>query len=111
LQIGWSNISEGGKMQESEMLVSIEKAIREVAANPNLVVKPESRLVDDLGFESIDFLDMSSVLETSFGHEVDFVEVAEKVALKLGKGMSKNERMKSIRVQDVMDFFSAHANG
>lgn len=86
----------------SELLSNIEEVIRSVVNNQSLVVKPESRLISDLGLESIDLLDISSELENTIGHELDFKEVAEFISKKSGKPAD----MKSMRVQDLMDFIA-----
>jgi acyl carrier protein len=92
-------------MSESNVFSSIEKAIRDVVNNPGLIVRAESSLVNDLGLESIDLLDVSSELENSLGWEVDFREVAEQI----GKNSGKSVDMKSIRVQDLMDYIQNRA--
>ncbi len=89
----------------TETLQSIESAIRSVVNNQGLAVKPESRLVEDLGLESIDLLDVSSELENSLGWELDFREVAEFMAKQSGKPAD----MKSIRVQNLLDFIAQKA--
>ena len=89
-------------MSNNELLSSIETAIRSVVNNPKLAVKSESRLIEDLGLESIDLLDVSSELENSLGWELDFREVAEAVSKKSGKPIDS----KTIRVQDLMDFIA-----
>ncbi len=88
---------------ESTLLSSIEQAIRSVVNNQSLSVKPESRLMDDLGLESIDLLDVSSELENSLGWELDFREVAEHISTSSGKTVD----MKGIRVQDLMTYIAA----
>jgi len=87
---------------ETELLASIESAIRSVVNNQNLAVKPESRLMDDLGLESIDLLDVSSELENSLGWELDFREVAENMSAASGKSVD----MKSIKVQDLITYIA-----
>lgn len=86
-----------------DLLATFEKVIKEVVNNKNLVVKAESLLVNDLGLESIDLLDISSELENTLGWELDFREVAEGVAQKTGQRAD----MKSLKVQDLLDFVAA----
>lgn len=87
-------------MENLELLTEIRGIIRNVVNNPALVVEPESRLVGDLGLESIDFLDISSELENSLGREVDFKEIAESI----GKVSGKPREVKDMRVQDLLDY-------
>lgn len=87
-------------MSSAELLGSIRDIIRGVVNNQNLEVKAESQLVADLGLESIDLLDLSSELENTIGQELDFKEVAEYISQKTGKPAD----MKSMRVQDMIEF-------
>ncbi len=87
-------------MSNDELLKSIETAIRSVINNQTLVVKMESRLIDDLGLESIDLLDVSSELENTIGQELDFKEVVEYTSQKNGKPAD----MKSLRIQDLIAY-------
>lgn len=91
-------------MQENEMLAVIEAAIRNVVNNQSLQVKAESRLVEDLGLESIDLLDVSSELENSIGKELDFREVAEFAKAKSGRPAD----LKSLKVQDMIEYIQAN---
>ncbi len=92
-------------MSQTEILGTIEKAIRNVVNNQSLAVKAESKLMEDLGLESIDLLDVSSELENAIGREFDFKEVAEFVAKKSGQSAN----MKSMKVQDLIDYIgTAH---
>mgnify|MGYP001367781513 CR=1 FL=1 len=91
-------------MQETEVLAVIESAIRNVVNNQNLQVKADSRLVEDLGLESIDLLDVSSELENSIGKEIDFREVAEFAKAKSGRPAD----LKSLKVQDMIDYIQAN---
>ncbi len=90
-------------MQDNEVLTLIESAVRNVVNNQALAVKPESLLVDDLGLESIDLLDVSSELENGIGKELDFREVAEYVKQKSGRQVA----MKSLKVGDLLDYIQA----
>lgn len=91
-------------MSQTELLQTVEKTIRNVVNNQALAVRPESRLVQDLGLESIDFLDVSSELENALGWELDFRDVAQKAAAGTGKQVD----MKNLRVQDLIDYIETH---
>jgi acyl carrier protein len=91
-------------MDQSEILTTIEAAIRNVVNNQNLTVKSESRLVEDLGLESIDLLDLSSELENSLGKELDFREVAE-FANPKSHGPAD---LKGIKVSDIIEYIQAN---
>ena len=92
-------------MSEGELLNVIEKAIRDVVNNPNLKVVGESKLMGDLGLESIDFLDISSELENSLGKEIDFKEVAEFA----GKQENQPANMKIVKIQHLLNYLMATA--
>jgi acyl carrier protein len=91
-------------MEQIEILTTIETAIRNVVNNQSLTVKGDSRLVEDLGLESIDLLDLSSELENSIGKELDFREVAEHAMAKSGRPAD----LKSIKVSDMIEYIQAN---
>ena len=91
-------------MESNEMLTTIETAIRNVVNNQALAVKADSRLVEDLGLESIDLLDVSSELENSIGKELDFREVAEFAKAKSGRPAD----LKSLKVSDMIEYIQAN---
>jgi acyl carrier protein len=90
-------------MERNEILTKIETAIRNVVNNQTLIVKSDSRLVEDLGLESIDLLDLSSELEDSIGRELDFREVAEYAKANSGRPAD----LKSIKVSDMIEYIQA----
>ena len=90
--------------ETAEVLTIIETVIRNVVNNQTLAVKADSRLVEDLGLESIDLLDVSSELENSIGRELDFREVAEFAKAKSGRPAD----LKSIRVSDMIEYIQAN---
>jgi len=94
----------GRQMEQSEILTTIETAIRNVVNNQNLTVKSDSRLVEDLGLESIDLLDLSSELENSLGKELDFREVADYAERKSGVPAE----LKGIKVSDIIEYIQAN---
>ena len=89
---------------QDELLGTIQKAVRDVLNNQNLNVMMESKLIGDLGLESIDLLDLSSELEQSIGKELDFKEVAEFVKKRSGGSAD----MKTASVKDLTDFIMAN---
>lgn len=91
-------------MDQSEILTTIETAIRNVVNNQNLTVKSDSRLVEDLGLESIDLLDLSSELENSLGKELDFSEIADYAKPKSGDPVD----LKGIKVSDIIEYIQAN---
>lgn len=91
-------------MSQAELLTTVGTAIKDVLNNPSLEVKLESRLINDLGLESIDLLDVSSELEGAIGLEIDFKEVAEFVKSNSGGSVSD---MKGVRVQDLISFIES----
>lgn len=85
---------------EKELLQTVTATIREVLNNPGLEVKLESKLMDDLHVESIDFLDISCELEKSIGRELDAKEFTAFVQKRSGKGGGAT-------VKDLVDFIQA----
>lgn len=89
---------------QDELLGTIQRAIRDVLNNQNLNVKMESKLIGDLGLESIDLLDLSSELEQTIGKELDFKEVADFVKKRSGGSADMN----TASVKDLTDFIMAN---
>ena len=92
-------------MEKAQIQEHVEGAIRTVLNNPTLEIKPESKLIDDLGIESIDLLDISSELEKSVGRELDFKEIAEKAAS--APAAEAAQSAKALRVVDLVNFLHA----
>jgi acyl carrier protein len=90
--------------KHDEILQHIQSAIREVLNNGAIEVKAESRLIQDLGLESIDFLDVSCELENSIGREVDFKAVGSYV----NQQKSSPQAAKELSVQNVIDYLIAN---
>lgn len=89
-------------MSQTELLSEISKVIRDVVNNPSLTVTADSKLVGDLGLESIDLLDVSSELENTVGREIDFREVAETMSKSTGQTVD----MKGLTVNHVIQFLN-----
>ena len=54
-------------MTDTEVIEQINRSIvEEFELNPS-VLTPDARLVEDLGFDSLDFVDVAVVLQQSFG--------------------------------------------
>ena len=54
---------------DEDIYLSVRKAIAETLRQPEEVVTPDSRLGEDLGGESLDFVEIEYRLETEFGVE------------------------------------------
>jgi acyl carrier protein len=88
-------------MAVTDLTTEIETVIKQVLNNPRIEIRPESRLMEDIGLESIDLLDVSSELENSVGIEVDFKDV---VFFLRERQRSDKIDMKAVRVQDLIDY-------
>lgn len=89
-------------MNAAELNSGIGEVIRAVVNNPALEVNPDSKLMDDLGLESIDLLDVSSELENTIGVEVDFKDVVMFI-----RTQDASADMKTLRVQDLVNYLQA----
>jgi acyl carrier protein len=87
-------------MSQTDLLNSIKDSIKDVVNNQKLHIEPTSKLIDDLGLESIDFLDLSSEIENTIGFELDFKEVVEYLKQTTGGATD----IKSVTVQNLIDF-------
>ncbi|NCN27505.1 acyl carrier protein [bacterium] len=90
--------------KNEELLSTIGTAIKEVLNNDELEIKAESRFVQDLGLESIDFLDVSCELENAIGREVDFKDVSEFV----NKNANNPNAAKELSVANVIAYLEAN---
>ncbi len=61
---------------QTEILAAVQKSIATVLNRDLSEIGAEANLVDDLGAESIDFLDISSELEKMLNVEVNFNDIA-----------------------------------
>lgn len=89
-------------MSQETLLSSIQDSIRDVVNNQKLAIEPASKLISDLGLESIDFLDLSSEIENTIGFELDFKEVVEYIKQSSG-GVAD---IKAVTVQNLIDFIA-----
>lgn len=87
---------------ETTLLPKIVESICAVLNSDASEVKPESRLISDLGAESIDFLDISCELEKLLGREIDFKEVVaftKQQPGNQGSNLSVNDILKYCQAQ------------
>jgi acyl carrier protein len=61
---------------QTEILAAVQKSVATVLNRDASEITLESNLVDDLGAESIDFLDISSELEKMIHVEINFNDIA-----------------------------------
>lgn len=66
--------------------------------NKSLSVTPESKIIEDLGLESIDFIDLIFELERKFKVEIDL----NMLGLELAK--YKERRFTEVRISDLQEF-------
>lgn len=86
------------EMQDEEILSSIKQVISELIKNKATPVTPESKIIEDLGLESIDFIDLIFELERKFKVEIDL----NLLGLELAK--YKERRFTEVRIVDLKDF-------
>ena len=90
-------------MNDQELFSNVEESIRAVLSTDEGEIKLSSRLVEDLGAESIDFLDISCELEKFIDRELDFKEVMSDL-----KEKNNGEEVKDLSVQDIVDYIKLH---
>ena len=61
---------------QTEILAAVQKSIATVLNRDVSEIGGDANLVDDLGAESIDFLDISSELEKMINVEINFNDIA-----------------------------------
>jgi len=75
----------------------VEQAIELVLDTRSIAVTPDTRLIGDLGAESIDLLDLSCELEKLTGIELEFRKLLQQ------KRQDSKEQIVDITVQEVLD--------
>jgi acyl carrier protein len=60
---------------ETELMAAVQESICTVLDIDTGEIKTDSKIVADLGAESIDFLDISCELEKAIGFELDFKDI------------------------------------
>lgn len=86
-------------LSEQELFKGVESSIRAVLGTDEGEIGLESRLVADLGAESIDFLDISCELEKYIDEELDFKEVMKDLKEKQG-----GVEVKDLTVKNIVDY-------
>ena len=85
-------------MNLEEIQTNVNECIKIITNDPDMSVSSESLLIDDLGLESIDLIDLTSEIENAIGIEVDLKEVAQVQ----GEAASLN----SMKVGDIVNFIA-----
>jgi acyl carrier protein len=78
-------------VKEDKVFDELKKAIVETLRSDENSIKPESSLINDLGAESLDFLDINYRLEQAFGIKMARHFVLEHVEDMFGEGSAINE--------------------
>ncbi len=73
-------------MTEEEIFRELRPLIAEVTGTQPDAVRPESVLVEDLGAESIDLVDLSFLIEEKFGIAIEANEFERKVRARIAGG-------------------------
>ncbi len=66
-------------MKTEEIFKHVEESVREVLNTDEGEIKKESKIITELGAESIDFLDIACELEQAIDYEIDFKDVLSSV--------------------------------
>ena len=92
-------------MQNQEVMSSIIEVVTELMKNKEQPVTPESKIIEDLGLESIDFIDLIFELERKFKVEIDL----NMLGLELAK--YKARRFTEVRIIDLQEFVKKSISG
>lgn len=85
-------------MLDTEVFSAAKSAILGLVPDKNIDINLEMKIIDDLGLESIDFIDLVFELERKFKIEIDL----NLLALELAK--YKERRFTEVRVGDLCSF-------
>lgn len=92
-------------MQDEEVTSSIIKVVTELMKNKTLPVTPNSKIIEDLGLESIDFIDLIFELERRYKVEIDL----NLLGLELAR--YKERRFTEVRIADLQEFIKKSISG
>lgn len=92
-------------MQDEEVTSSIIKVVTELMKNKTLPVTPNSKIIEDLGLESIDFIDLIFELERQYKVEIDL----NLLGLELAR--YKERRFTEVRIADLQEFIKKSISG
>lgn len=87
----------------SPMNQKIMKALTSFCPDSS-AINPETKIIEDLGLESIDFVDFIFDLEKEIGMPIDIVKLS--VALSQGT----NKRFREVKVCDLADYLEKLKN-
>lgn len=90
-------------MTDNKLFNIVSAAIREVVNNAGLTVDADNYLVADIGLESIDLVDLCSVLEDVTDIELDFEEIARFASAENAAAVN----MQKLRVRHMIDFLES----
>ena len=86
---------------EEELTQQVIQAISSALSVDGKTIQPQTRLIKDLGIESIDMVDIAYELEQILSTEVDFADV-----LRFAREKAK-DRDYELKVQDIVDFLKS----
>ncbi len=75
-------------------------ALRKICTDPAVIILPETKIMEDLGLESIDFVDFVFELERVTGVEIEITDLS--VALSHVSG----RRFRQIAVSEIADYIA-----
>ncbi len=92
------HIDNSFKMRDEEIMSAIKSSLKALVKDKNLSISAEMKIIEDLGLESIDFIDLVFELEKKFRIEIDL----NLLALELAK--FKERRFTEVRIVDLYEF-------
>ncbi len=85
-------------MDKTKIIVEIQNSIREILGNQNIEISEKSRLIEDIGLESIDFVDLVFELEKRLNISFD-LDSFSKYMMSFNVG-----RYLNVKVSDLVNF-------
>ncbi|MEZ4741437.1 MAG: phosphopantetheine-binding protein [Bdellovibrionota bacterium] len=86
---------------ENELFAAVQESICTVLDMDADEVKASSKIVEDLGAESIDFLDISCELEKAIKYELDFKEIFS------SKSENGDSSPNDVSVEEIVKFLQS----
>ena len=88
---------------DEQLLLSFAAILKEVLRIDPAKIRPELRLFDDLGAESLDLLDIRFRIERMWGFKIAQDEIIQT----LGRSITAAEIREKLTVRSIMDFIKS----
>lgn len=84
------------------MVNDIISALKKITSDPQQVMNEKTRILEDLGLESIDFVDFIFELEKVVGSPIDITHLSVTLSKQTGR------RFREVTIGEIADYLNNH---